>query len=122
MKIFGHPWVESEVFYPINKIEEIDKTPSNSILEIKNFAIELLHYCNKNLLPYVVHVTDIKEAIFANTLHAKYIIVSKDLGKELMPIAQNYLFDAQIVATIVTEDEIAEMAKANIDGVLLNLK
>ncbi len=117
MKIFGHPWIESEQFYVVKTEEEIKKTPSNSILKIESFDVELLKYCQKNGLPYMVVVSNIKEALFANTFHAKYMRGSKNLAKELMPIAQNYLFDTQIIATISSEAEIEEMAKAGVDGV-----
>jgi hypothetical protein len=119
MKIFGHPWIESEQFYVVENEEEIKKTPSNSTLVIEVFDIELMKYCQKNLLSYMVNVVDIKEAIFANIVGAKYIKVSKALAKELMPIAQNYLFDSQILALISDEKEIEEMARSGIDGVFL---
>jgi len=119
MKIFGHPWIESEPFYTIRSIDDIKSTPPNSTLKIENFDIEMLHYCNKNSLTYLVVVSNIKEAIFANILNAKYLIGSKKMVKELMPIAQNYLFDTQVLAFIQNDDEIEEMAKANVDGVLI---
>ena len=119
MKIFGHPWIESEPFYTIQTIEDIKNTPPNSTLKIENFDIELLHYCDKNSLAYMVVISNIKEAIFANILHAKYLVTSKELAKELMPIAQNYLFDTHVLAFIQNEGEIEEMAKSNVDGVLL---
>jgi hypothetical protein len=119
MKIFGHPWIESEQFYVVENEEEINKTPSNSTLLIEVFDIELMKYCQENLLSYMVNVVDIKEAIFANIIGAKYIKVSISLAQELMPIAQNYLFDSQILAVIAHENEIEEMAKYGIDGVFL---
>jgi len=36
-----------------------------------------------------------------------------------MPIAQNYLFDTRVLATILQKDEIEEMAKVGVDGVIL---
>jgi len=120
MKIFGHPWINSEEFYTIKTIEDIKDTPSNSIVKIDSFKIELLNYCDRNSLSYIVSVSTIKEAIFANILHAKYILASKDLAKELMPIAQNYLFDTLILASISSDSEIEEIAKSNIDGVLIH--
>ena len=122
MKIFGHPWIESEPFFLIKTIDEIKETPPNTLLKIEAFNIELLNYCHKNALPYMVGVSNIKEAIFANLLHAKYMVASKSLAKELMPIAQNYLFDTQVLAIIGHDDEIEEMARVNLDGVLLSLK
>lgn len=117
MKIFGDPWLESEPFYVINSQEEIAKTPSGSLLKIESFNIELMKYCKENHLPYMVSVSNIKEAIFANTLLAKCMLCSKEMAKDLMPIAQNYLFDTQVIAMISNDNELEEMAKANVDGV-----
>jgi len=124
MKIFGHPWIESEDFYKISLMEEIKFTPSNSVLHLKtlSFSLSLAKYCQQNHLAYMVEVETIKDAIFANSLNAKYILVSKELATELMPIAQNYLFDTQVLATIFDENEIEEMAKQGIDGIFLNKK
>jgi len=41
------------------------------------------------------------------------------LAKELMPIAQNYLFDTQILAKIEEDSEIEALAKDGVDGVIL---
>jgi hypothetical protein len=119
MKIFGHPWIESETLYSVASIDEIGQTPSNALLHIDAFSekIALIHYCKKNNLLYAVKISEIKEAIFANNLGAKYILCSKTLAKELMPIAQNYLFDAEIIAYISDEKEIEELAKVGVDGV-----
>jgi len=117
MKVFGHPWIDTEQFYVIQNRQDIVKTPSNSMLKIEKFHIELMRYCYQNSLRYMVNVESIKEAIFANLLGAKYIKASKHLAKELMPIAQNYLFDAQILGVISSDEEIEELAKANVDGV-----
>lgn len=117
MKIFGHPWLENEPFYVVKTEEEIKGTPSNSVLKIESFDVPLLKYCQLNALAYMVVVSSIKEALFANLFQAKYIQVSKNLAKELMPIAQNYLFDTQVIAIISNEEEIEEMAKSSVDGV-----
>jgi len=122
MKIFGHPWIASEILYSVSNIEEIKQTPSNALLQIDIFStnIELVHYCHKNHLHYAVKILEIKEAIFANSLGAKFILCSQKLAKELMPIAQNYLFDAQVIAYILEDSEINEMAKIEVDGVILS--
>jgi len=119
MKIFGHPWIEYETFYSVNSIDDIKRTPSNALLHIDSLSdnIELVIYCKNNLLDYALRVLDIKEAIFANNLGATFLLCSKSLAKELMPIAQNYLFDTQVIAYISNESEIAEMAKSGVDGV-----
>ena len=119
MKIFGHDWMKSETFYSVETIEEIKRTPANALLHINSLAeyIELITYCQKNSLAYALKITEIKEAIFANNLGAKYLLCSKDLAKELMPIAQNYLFDTEVIAYISDESEMAEMAKFGVDGI-----
>lgn len=122
MKIFGHPWLPSEEFYPISSITEIEKTPPNStvLLSPLSFSLKLAHYCNKNRVAYVLEVRSIKDALFANQMGCRYVVTEKSLAKELMPIAQNYLFDTQILAKIKEESEIEELAKDGVDGVIFS--
>ncbi len=121
MKIFNHPLIESEKFHKISAIEEIKTTPPNSTLFIPKFDIEIAKFCQKNFLPYSMVLSSIKEGIFANLLGCKYGITDRNLAKELMPIAQNYLFDMEIVAEIEEESQIEDMAKVGVDGVVLIL-
>jgi len=120
MKIFGHEWIESEAFYEVSSVEEILQTPANSLLRLNVLpkSLELAKHCQKNTLRYALEVSKIEEALFANLLNATYVICEKELAKELIPIAQNYLFDTQILATI-ERDEIEEMAKCGVDGVIV---
>jgi hypothetical protein len=120
MKVFGHEWIESEHFYEVTNENEISKTPTNSLLKLHclTSSLELAKYCQSNDLRYALEIESIKEAIFANLLNASYILCSKTLAKELMPIAQNYLFDTLILA-YVKENEIEEMAKIGVDGVVI---
>ncbi|MCK4442160.1 MAG: hypothetical protein KAU90_09125 [Sulfurovaceae bacterium] len=120
MQIFGHPWVNSPKFYKIESIKDIENTLPNSIVSISPlpYSIDIAKYCQKNLIPFVIETNSIKESIFANILGAKYIISSPNLAKDIMPIAQNYLFDTQVLATISKEEEIEDMAKVGVDGVI----
>lgn len=120
MKIFGHEWIESEDFYEVSSIDEISETPANSLLQLANLekSLTLAKHCQKNALRYALVISSIEEAMFANLLNATYVICEKELAKELMPIAQNYLFDTQILADI-TKDAIEEMAKIGVDGVIV---
>jgi len=120
MKIFGHEWIESEHFYEVKEQSEIAKTPANALLKLAslNDSLTLAKYCHSNGLRYAIEIQTIEEAIFANILGATYLLSSKKLAKELMPIAQNYLFDTQVLAYI-KKDEIEEMAKAGVDGVVI---
>ena len=120
MKIFGHPWLESEAFYAVFSIEEIAQTPANSLLKLtdlpKNLA--LAKHCQKNTLRYALEISSIEEAMFANLLNATYLLCEKELAKKLMPIAQHYLFDTQVLAYI-KEDAIEEMAQSGVDGIVI---
>ena len=120
MKIFGHPWIESEKFYAITSIEEIATTPANTLLRLDALekSLKIAKHCQKNALRYALKVNNTEEAMFANLLNATYVLCEKELAKELMPIAQNYLFDTQVLAYI-QKDEIEEMAKSGVDGVIL---
>ncbi len=120
MLIFGHKWIESPKFYKIETIEDIKDTPPNSTVLLSNLEeyIDIAKYCKKNSISFAIEVNSIKDAIFSNLLNAKYIVASKELAKSIMPIAQNYLFDSLVLAKINSEDEIEEMAKSGIDGVI----
>ncbi len=120
MKLFGHKWIESEKFYDIFNIEDITKTPANTLLQLDVLekSLELAKYCQSNSLRYALAVKNIEEAVLANLLNATYVLCEKELAKKLMPIAQNYLFDTQILAYI-NKDEIEEMAKNGVDGVII---
>jgi len=118
MKIIGHPWIKSEEFYRVIDIEDIKKTPPNSTVLLSSLNINLASFCQKNIIPYAVEIESIKDAIFLNLLEAKYIICSKKLAEKIMPIAQNYLFDTQVLAKISEDSEIEDMAKVGVDGVI----
>ncbi|NPA61451.1 MAG: hypothetical protein GXO06_04105 [Epsilonproteobacteria bacterium] len=121
MLIFGHPLIDSEVFYSVKSIRDIKSSPSGSIIVIDSMkdSMKSLKFCQKRSVPYAVRVSTIREAIFANALSARYIIVPKRSSKGIMDIAQYYLFDTKVLVEVDREDEIEEMAKVGIDGVIL---
>lgn len=125
MKIFGHPWVESEKFYVVISTEDIQKTAPNSMVTIGSITEssmrELAHYCQLNKLRYSLEVKSIHEAIFANLMGATFAICDSSLAEELMPIAQNYLFDMQVLVyldDINNKSMIEQMAKVGVDGLI----
>ena len=121
MKIFGHEWIKSELFYKVKEEKEILATPPNALLLLAplSHSIDLAKYCQQNGLRYALEIEGIEEAIFANLLNATYVICNKALAIELMPIAQNYLFDTEVLANI-KKDEVEEMAKVGVDGVVIS--
>jgi hypothetical protein len=118
MIILGSKDIPSELIYYITTKDEIEHTKPNSILMF-DYNIELMKYCLENSLSYAVKVSSIKEAIFANNLGAKYILPIFDIVQTIQQIAQNYMFDAKILATIEDENKIERFALQNIDGVLI---
>ncbi len=122
MKIIGHPWIESEQFVKVDAIEKIQRTPAGSILLLTDLdtSIELVHYCQGEGLPFALEAADVKTALFAHALHARYIISSKETVEEIQQLAQHYLFDTQILVEITSEEEITAFAQKGIDGVLFS--
>jgi len=122
MKIFGHKWIPSATFYKIDIVEDIPKTLPNSILLLNSLEqdIEIIHYCQCNHLIMALEIESITEAIFANALGVKYIFIPKNMAQEIMQIAQNYLFDTQILMKIESMEEIESLAKIGIDGIVFD--
>lgn len=117
MILIGDKLVPFEKIEKISKIEDIIKTSSNCTL-LFDFKEEILTYCSQNNLFYAVLVSNIKEAIYANSLSAKYIICPKDLACKLQKIADNYMFDSRILSIIKSNDELEDIALNEIDGVI----
>ncbi|MEA3418702.1 MAG: hypothetical protein U9Q90_04810 [Campylobacterota bacterium] len=120
MKIIGHPWIECERFVVVNSLEEIKKSPAGSVLLFGDLAnsIVLLRYCRNEDLPFAVETGDVKSALFAHALGARYILLENRLAKEIQALAQHYLFDTEILVMIRDDHEIERYAKMGIDGVI----
>ncbi|KAB7887131.1 hypothetical protein [Poseidonibacter ostreae] len=101
----------------ISTVEDIKNTKANSFISF-GYNEKLLTYCFENDLDYVVIVTSIKEAIYANSLNARYIVCEKILAKSIQKIADNYMFDSKVLALIESSDEIEEIALNEIDGII----
>ena len=121
MLIFGHPLIDSEKFYRVGSILDIKNSPNKSLVLIDSFREngEIIKFCQRNLVPYSLRIFSIKEAICANALDAKYIIAPKEILKDITKIAEHYLFDTKVLVEIGDENEIEDMAKVGVDGVIL---
>ncbi len=120
MRIFGHPWIPSEVFKRVFTKKDIQNLKENEIalLEPLTESIKLAQYCQSESIPFAVTLGSIKDALFANELEASYIVCQQEEAMEIQPIAQDYLFDAQVLVLIENEKEIEHMARFSIDGVI----
>ena len=119
MLLFGHRFIESKEFYHIFDIDSIEKTPSSSFLylDFSEKNLDIIEHLRSNQILFALGVTNINELIYAAALGASYIMVSRNFAKSAQDIAENYLFDAKILAHIQEESEIEEMALLGIDGV-----
>jgi len=120
MIILGHPDIPFDPLYYVESIEEISKTAPNSTLWLGTFASskEIAKHCHKNHIDYAVLAESINDALFANALHAKYILADLSLSSKLQKIAETYLFDAKILVPISKESEMERVADFGIDGVI----
>ena len=81
------------------------------------FDWELLRHCHANDVPAAVEIASIKEAVYANALGARFLLCTLDLAKKVQPVAENYLFDAKVIAKL--DERLIELAiESGIDGIL----
>ena len=120
MIIIGHPWIESNRFFKVFSIKDIEKSQPRDIVLLEPLVDSHNHaiHCQNNNIPYALVVSTLEDALFANSLGAKYIICEEDDAVMIQPIATEYLFDTRILVLIHSEKEIAKIARANVDGVI----
>ena len=117
MILIGDKLVPFEDIFLIKNIKDIENTKANSTV-LFDFEEEILTYCYKNELFCAVVVNSIKEPIYCNNLNVKYIISEKELSIELQKIADNYMYDSKILAIIDSNEELEQVAKLEIDGII----
>jgi hypothetical protein len=117
MILIGDKLIPFQKMYNIYAIKDIQNTKANCVVSFR-YNEDLLTYCAENELNYAVLVSSLKEAIYANSLNALYIICDKDLSVSVQKIADNYMFDSKVLAIIDTDEEIEEIAQNEIDGII----
>jgi hypothetical protein len=117
MKIIGDNLIPFEAFSKITSIEDIKNTKANSMLFF-DFNEDLLKYSNSENLNFLVYVNSIKEAIYASSFNAKYIVCKNKLAKKLQKIADNYMWDSKILTIIKSSDDLEKVAIEEIDGAI----
>lgn len=122
MIFFGHKFLKNETFYHIFDIDSILHTPPSSIIymEFEEKNLDIINHAALNSVKIALHVKSITEILYASSLGASYIVIEKELAKTAQNIAENYLFDAKILALIEDEDEIEELALLGVDGVIFS--
>ncbi|MEA3369943.1 MAG: hypothetical protein U9Q40_01235 [Campylobacterota bacterium] len=122
MLIFGHRFIPSESLYHTPNIDSITNTPPSSTiyLEFSEDNLDIIEHANLNQISFALSVANITQLIYASSLNAKYILVSKEMAKTAQSIAESYLFDAKVLVSIETEEEIEELALLGVDGVIFS--
>lgn len=117
MIIIGDKLIPFENIQYIQNAENIKDTKANSTI-IFNYNEETLKYSYENELPVAVVVKSIKEAIYCNSLNAKYIISEINLAVQIQKIADNYMYDSKNLVIIDSNEEFENITKNEIDGVI----
>ena len=122
MLIFGHEFIPSKSLYHITDIDSITNTPPSSTIyiEFSEDNLDIINHVDTNQIEFALDVKNITELIYASALGAKYILLSREIAKTAQDIAENYLFDAKILAHIIDNEEIEELALLGIDGVVFS--
>jgi len=120
MIIIGHPWIKNSHFRKVFSLEDIEKTSKDEIVLLEPLVDShpFAAYCQENNITFAVVVNTLDDALFANALDAKYIICEEDDALMIQPIAQDYLFDTQILVLIHSEKQISKIARGGVDGVI----
>lgn len=122
MIIYGHRFLADTPFYHVTNIDAILNTPPSSTIfvEFSEDNLDIITHANANQITLALSVKNITQIIYASSLGASFIIVSKELAKTAQNLANNYLFDAKILVSIENEDEIEELAILGVDGVIFS--
>ena len=117
MIIIGDKYIPYENISVIDNIDDIKSTKPNSTI-LFSFDKDIMSYCMKNNINYAVEISSITESIYSNNLDAKYILPNNELLEIVQKIAENYMFDSKILATILNEESIEAIALKSIDGAI----
>ena len=122
MIIIGHPWVKSSRFCKVFSIEDIELTKADDIVLLEPLvdSHKYAQHCKINNIAFAVVVNTLDDALFSNAMGAKYIVCQEDDALMIQPIAQEYLFDTQLLVLIQTQKDINKIARRGIDGVIFS--
>ncbi|MCZ6105201.1 hypothetical protein [Campylobacter ureolyticus] len=118
MQIIGHKLIKYENFNLIQTVENILNF-DNLIFEYNENFIKNARNSGKT---YSVIVRNLNEAVLANALKAKFIIVEKNnisMTKEIVKLAEFYLFDSKIAVIIENyEKDLLNAINLKVDAVI----
>lgn len=118
MQIIGHKLIEYKNFNLIQTVENILNF-DNLIFEYNENFIKNAKNSGKT---YSVIVRNLNEAVLANALNAKFIIIEKNnisITKEVVKLAEFYLFDSKIAIIIENyEKDLLNAINLRVDAVI----
>jgi len=100
-----------------DNVQAIQKNADFSGLKILNFNYQDLGKYSE-ISNLAVEVSEIKNFLFLAKTNTNYAICDKKNAQKFQKLAEEYLLDIKILVKIETEDEIEEVAKNFIDGVI----
>ncbi|PAF48724.1 hypothetical protein BKH41_05520 [Helicobacter sp. 12S02232-10] len=120
MIIIGHRGIAYPKFKKIVGFDGIALTDNSSIVwfeanEDKGYVLS--HHCIENNIKYALRVDNITDFVIYASLKPLYIILEKS-PEVYQKIAETYLMDSKILYVIEDEEEIEQLAKMGIDGVI----
>lgn len=118
MIILGHKDIKNIDLFEVQSIDSIKQTPSNSTILISLQSKDIIEFAKENQIKFALHVSTLKEVVFAHLFRASYILVDKNLCENAQKIANEYLYDAKILVKIDDEIDIEKYALLGIDGVI----
>ncbi len=118
--IFNHPHIPSPTFVRVDSTSQIANIAAKDVVWF-DFDFEMLRFCQRHDIRCAVDIQELTQAVFANALGATFLVCELSLAKEVQKVADHYLFDSKVIATI-SEDRLKEAIEAGIDGVLLTRK
>ncbi|GKH61042.1 hypothetical protein CE91St25_13780 [Campylobacter ureolyticus] len=118
MQIIGHKLIKYENFNLIQTVENILNF-DNLIFEYNENFIKNAKNSGKT---FSVIVRNLNEAVLANALNAKFIIIEKNnisITKEVVKLAEFYLFDSKIAVIIENyEKDLLNAINLRVDAVI----
>ena len=118
MQIIGHKLIEYKNFNLIQTVENILNF-DNLIFEYNE---DFIKNAKDNGKTFSIIARNLNEAILANALNAKFIIIEKNnisIAKEVVKLAEFYLFDSKVAVIIENyEKDLLNAINLRVDAVI----
>lgn len=120
MIIIGYVPISHLEFKKISSIEQVAMVDNACVVWFESRDDEdytLCNHCHQYNIKYAIKVENLTDFILRSCLNPTYVIVEKS-PDTYQKIAETYLLDTKILYVVEDKDEIVELAKMGIDGVI----